>query len=139
MAIFGSGSAQIIYDGTTSSLTNAVMSPTFQIPDVELNKALLTGDKYFNAKGDYQEFEIVDHLFKYASPQAEALDRLRLNHNLVEFYPHNDGKPITSGSNNVLFFVSDVLFGYLNNLYQYDICTIKLQATNYVLMSGSIV
>lgn len=139
MAIFGTGSAWIVYNGATQSLDYSVLTPNYQIPDVDEQKSLLTGNRYFNAKGDYSEFDITVYLYKYSNPASASQELYNLNHQNVIFYPHSDGKPIMDASGTeVLFHVNSMKFGYLDNLYYNDVLTMNLKAINYTNLSQSL-
>lgn len=137
--IFGTGSAAFIFNGVTCSLDYSNTTYNWQLPDIQEDKAILTGDMYYTIPGDYAEFTTTIHLGKYADPSAKARELLVANHQDVLFLPHKDGRIMNDGSgSNVYFNVNEIKFFYLNDTTFFDAVQIKFKPRKYISVSGSI-
>lgn len=141
--IFGLGSPKFVYNATDYLLDYCTMDPSYISPDVVEHNSIISGHKEFVPKGDYAEFKLYINLFKYSNPRAKFEELYACNHKDVIFFPHREGIAIkkagTSGVTDCLFFISEMLPHYLENLWKYDLLEITLKAKDYVDLSNQVV
>lgn len=134
---FGLGPAKFTGTGDPDSATVILyasrFTPVFSDPQYAEGISPLTGYRNFEELGDYSEFEVIVHAFKYDGTASfggystsSLLTKLRsYAYKDVVFYPHKDGsvagdglgKPMQdSASANVNYFVTMVKPYYIEGL-----------------------
>ena len=140
MALLGTTNPKFIVGATTVQLYNAVLSTSFQEPDIITHKSVLTGFKSYVVKGDYSSFDVLVYLYKYSVPKTKFQEIYAYNHQNCYFYPHADGNAIKdSGGTDVYFHISQMRLEYLDNLNENDILRIRFEAIDYVDIEESLV
>ena len=141
MSIWGTGSAQFQFPGdSVVTLEHSTMQGDYILPDIIEHKSIITGKKHFINNGDYSEFTVNVYLYKYADASAKFSEIYDYLHTNVYFWPHNDGKAISgSDSSPTEFFISDMSLSYLEDANYNDLLTIKFVASDYTVVSKSLV
>lgn len=137
--IFGSGKPKFVLGVTDHLLDYSMVTGEFLPEEIE-QVSVINGHREFIVKGDYAEFEVLVHLHKYANPRAKFEELYACRGADVVFYPHREGEPLKDGNgNNVLFHISAMVPGYLQNIVNYDILSIRFRSKDFVDLSNNVV
>ena len=141
MSIFGTGSAKFKFGGDADvDLDYSVLKPKWVLSDYIEHKSVITGQKQFIPLGDYSEFIVDVHLYKYGDPSAKFSEIYDYLHTNVAFWPHSDGSAVKSADDsNTEFFISDMNLSYLEDVDYNDVLSIKFVSSDYTIVSKSLV
>lgn len=138
--IFGvSGSKFQSSGGSEVLLENSILTPNWVDSQYIEKTSIVNGNKTFDTLGDYSDFTVLVHLFKYNSPVTKFQEIYQYNHNDVYFCPHLDGSYIKTSTNaTASFTITDMKLGFLDSYNQYDILTIKFKSKTYTDITTNI-
>lgn len=138
--IFGEQKPKIVFHSEDYLLDHAVMTPEFSVPKSEFHTSVLNGHRELVVTGDYAEFTILVHLHKYPDPSQKFVELYSLYRQEVCFYPHREAHPVRdSNGNPVLFVITEMKPGYLQNYHTYDILSLTLKSKDFVDLSQMVV
>lgn len=132
MSIFGTTYPKFVQGATTVNLENAILTPNWPIPEIVEQQSILTGEKSFVVRGSHAEFDVLVHLFKYASPGTTAETMLAYNNTIVDqFYPFANGNYLMDESSNAVKCFLSMKLASLDKLNKFDTMIITVKTINY--------
>ncbi len=138
MAIFGTASPKIVSGATTIELDYAVIlkSEPDEKSFVQENK--LTGIDAHVDRGYHWNFEMRDHIYKYADPMAKYLALVALLGTEVNVYPHRDKTALSNAAGVVPFLFEEIIPEYIETVTYRDALVLKFTSLAFVDLSLSL-
>jgi len=138
MAIFGTGAPKIVSGAITVELDYAVVlkSEPDERSFVQENK--LTGADGHVDRGYHWDFEMREHIYKYADPMAKYLALVALLGTEVNVFPHRDEPALSNASGVVPFLFTEIVPEYLETVSYRDALVLKFTSLAFVDLSLSL-
>lgn len=131
MAILGTTYPKFIVGSTTVNLEHTNNNKfIYTTAEIE-HKSILSGLKSHVNCVDYNGFEIILYLYKYADSKAKYQELMLYNHSSeVIYYPHSDGNAYRDPAGQDLKFqISKIEPFYLSQIVEYDALLLTFKPT----------
>lgn len=146
MSIFGTGYPVFIVSGsnTVVTMSYSTINAEYVEPNIIEHQSVINGARNYitseaDGFGDYSNFTVNIHLFKYAIPSASFSNIYQYNHQDVFFKPHSDGSTIKDSSNaDVVFNITSMALNYLDTPDFKDVLTVEFKSKSYTNLANSL-